>query len=79
MRKEDKKETKGRTGISSSKSSVLLRAVRPEYKLVKDRKPHCPICKEMLSGNNSMLLPYKCSCGTWKQNTADLTFNIEST
>ncbi len=63
---------------ADAKNNSNLIAVRPEYRLVKERKPHCPICKKMLSGNNSMILPYKCLCGIWKQNIADLTFKIES-
>lgn len=28
--------------------------------------PHCNVCGERLSGNNSKLLPYWCSCGVWE-------------
>ena len=38
----------------------------PDYKRVKILMPHCPKCKEQLSGNNSIITPWKCSCGTWK-------------
>jgi len=38
----------------------------PTYKKVKIRKPHCPVCKEMLTGNNSFIRPYKCKCGVWE-------------
>ena len=37
-----------------------------EYKRIKVLMPHCSVCKEQLSGNNSIAMPYKCSCGTWK-------------
>lgn len=50
--------------------------IRPEYKLVKELKPFCPICKERLSGENSIILPYKCSCGIWKQDYETLAFTI---
>ena len=53
--------------------------VRPEYKSVKELRPHCPKCGDRLRGNNSIAMPYRCRCGTWKQNISDLTFNIEST
>lgn len=38
----------------------------PLYKRVKVMMPHCPICRDELSGNNSIDRPWKCSCGTWK-------------
>ena len=28
--------------------------------------PHCPVCKSMLGGNGSVILPYYCECGEWK-------------
>ena len=40
--------------------------MNPEYKKVKVIKEHCPTCKEQLMGNNSMVLPWQCSCGIWK-------------
>lgn len=39
--------------------------VMPEYKRVNVFAPHCPVCKQQLSGNNSIMFPYKCECGTW--------------
>ena len=36
------------------------------YKKVNVIMPHCPICKSMLGGNGSFLLPYYCECGEWK-------------
>lgn len=39
--------------------------MQPVYKRVKELKPHCPDCKEKLSGNNSIIQPYRCSCGEW--------------
>jgi len=39
--------------------------IKPEYRKVSELKPHCPNCKERLQGNNSIMLRYKCSCGTW--------------
>jgi len=39
--------------------------IRPEYKRIKKLCPHCPICKEELSGNNSIMNPWNCSCGVW--------------
>jgi len=38
----------------------------PKFKKVKMLMPHCPICKEILKGNNSMINPYSCSCGEWR-------------
>ncbi len=28
--------------------------------------PHCSECKERLSGNGSIVTPYKCRCGIWQ-------------
>lgn len=42
-----------------------------EYKKIKVSVPHCPVCKEELGGNGSLILPYKCSCGTWYSNWTD--------
>jgi len=38
------------------------------YKQVKVQMPHCPTCKEQLTGNGSIAYPYCCSCGIWKPN-----------
>ncbi len=54
-----------------------MNKLRPEYKIVKQREPHCPLCKERLSGNNSIVMPYKCSCGTWIQSLIDFNFSIK--
>ena len=35
------------------------------YKSTKLVMPHCPICKSMLGGNGSVILPYYCECGEW--------------
>ena len=51
-------------------------SIRPEYKMVKESQPHCPKCKERLAGNNSIISPYRCSCGTWHQNLSDATFKV---
>lgn len=40
--------------------------MRPKYKKVKVSLPHCPKCGERLLGNNSIVSPYHCSCGVWK-------------
>ncbi len=50
--------------------------MQPTYKKVKVTKPHCPTCKEMLTGNNSMVLPYQCKCGVWKWDFSKLEFNV---
>ena len=36
------------------------------YKKTAVIMPHCPECKNVLSGNGSILLPYYCLCGEWK-------------
>lgn len=36
------------------------------YKRVGMAMPHCSVCKEQLSGNNSKIMPYRCSCGEWE-------------
>lgn len=38
------------------------------YKRVKAVLPCCPVCKERLLGNNSIVSPYFCKCGVWKHN-----------
>jgi hypothetical protein len=50
--------------------------MQPIYKKVKVFKPHCPKCKEQLTGNNSDVLPYKCKCGTWQKDWWSSDFNI---
>jgi len=44
----------------------IKKTMIPIYKIVKISKPHCSICKEMLLGNGSIVLPYWCRCGEWK-------------
>jgi hypothetical protein len=34
-------------------------------------KPFCPKCEEELKGENSYVLPYRCSCGRWEWNGRD--------
>ena len=51
--------------------------MKPDYKRVKVLRPHCPKCKEILSGNNSMALPYECSCGVWEIETCLDMFDID--
>ncbi len=43
--------------------------MKPKYKIAKVVMPHCPKCKQMLSGNNSYISPYKCECGVWHQDS----------
>jgi hypothetical protein len=40
--------------------------MKVEYKRVKVLMPFCSVCKEQLSGDNSIILPYKCFCGEWQ-------------
>ena len=40
--------------------------MRPVYKKIKVVKEHCPKCGEELSGNNSFVSPWECSCGVWE-------------
>lgn len=47
----------------------------PKYKRVKLHMPHCPKCGEQLQGNNSMVSPWRCSCGVWKCNGYDDPFS----
>ncbi len=47
------------------------------YKRVKALMPHCKDCGEELFGNNSVALPYRCSCGTWEQNWSTGEFYIK--
>ena len=50
--------------------------LKPIYKSVKIMMPHCPNCKEQLRGNNSIAMPWNCSCGEWHNSPEDL-FNYE--
>jgi len=45
-----------------------LKPRRVVYKRVKMPMPFCPVCDLMLSGNNSIISPYRCSCGEWQSN-----------
>ena len=40
--------------------------MKPIYKRIKVSQPFCSICKDRITGNGSMVLPYKCSCGKWR-------------
>jgi tRNA(Ile2) C34 agmatinyltransferase TiaS len=53
--------------------------IKPVYKMVKEKQPHCPQCGDRLSGDNSIALPYRCSCGIWKPDysTQLFIFKIE--
>lgn len=44
----------------------ILDTRQPVWKRIKMLEPHCPICKQHLTGNNSMMHPYKCECGEWQ-------------
>jgi len=48
----------------------------PKYKNVKVLKPHCPVCKSQLYGNNSYVDPWKCLCGFWKFNQSTRNYEI---
>ena len=39
--------------------------------------PHCGDCGERLMGNNSMMNPYNCSCGTWERDTIKSMFDYK--
>lgn len=47
------------------------------YKRVKISMPHCNVCGEQLSGNNSQADPYICSCGVWEQTWGTLEFKLK--
>lgn len=36
------------------------------YKKIKKEIAHCNVCDDELMGNNSVAMPYECSCGTWE-------------
>lgn len=55
------KTTKGEISIEDK-----LKPRQPVYKRVKMTMPHCPVCGLILSGNNSIALPWCCSCGEWE-------------
>ena len=38
--------------------------------------PHCSVCKEQLSGDNSIISPYRCKCGTWQIRWGDREYTL---
>lgn len=48
----------------------------PTLKRIKVLKEHCPICKEQLTGNNSTIDPWKCSCGMWRYNIVSFQYDV---
>ncbi len=50
----------------------------PVYKMIKLREPHCTECGEHLIGNNSMISPYRCSCGVWEYDMKNIDFKLKS-
>jgi hypothetical protein len=48
----------------------------PKHKRVKTFVPYCPKCKELLSGNNSVVSPYICKCGRWQWRSLDDGYDI---
>jgi hypothetical protein len=51
--------------------------LKPIYKKVKVLVPHCPVCGEQLSGNNSIMMPFTCKCGKWEQDWFTQGFEIK--
>ena len=54
----------------------ILKPRQPKWKMSKMMMPHCPICKERLTGNDYHINPYKCSCGEWKSDLLNLNYYI---
>jgi len=52
--------------MTNQKIEKTLKPRQLVYKRVKVAMPHCPICKKQLSGDNSLILPYRCDCGEWE-------------
>lgn len=52
--------------LTTIKQIVTRDHLQPTYKRVMTMLPHCPICGEKLMGDNSIIHPWKCSCGVWK-------------
>ena len=48
-----------------------------KHKRVPRTVPHCGDCEEALRGNGSVLLPYECSCGTWRYDVVEKEFVLE--
>jgi tRNA(Ile2) C34 agmatinyltransferase TiaS len=57
-------------GIKKNKMKLI-------YKKVKVVLPHCPVCKEQLRGNGSMVLPYRCACGILRYNHTTEEYEVE--
>ena len=61
-----------------TKIEKILKPRSVAYKRVKVLMPHCPVCLEMLRGNNSGIGPYECSCGVWESDWNDpLVYKIK--
>jgi hypothetical protein len=39
---------------------------RVQWRRIRTLAPHCPECGQQLLGNNSLVNPYRCSCGIWQ-------------
>jgi hypothetical protein len=46
--------------------SALTASTKSIYKKVKCIKEFCPKCGGQLSGNNSYVSTWRCSCGVWR-------------
>ena len=51
--------------------------MKPIYKKVKCLHPFCPQCGEAMRGNNSIVMPWRCSCGAWKYENEYREFVIQ--
>lgn len=49
------------------------------YKKIKVAMPHCGDCGEGLLGNNSIMSPYRCKCGTWEYDYSAEEFKLKAT
>jgi ribosomal protein L37AE/L43A len=55
-----------RPTTTTTKGVTMPELRHKTFKKVSIYKEHCPVCKETLRGNGSVVLPWECSCGVWK-------------
>ncbi len=50
--------------------------MRVQYKKISIPVSHCGDCGERLLGNNSIVQPYRCSCGVWQSKSFEEPFEF---
>ena len=48
------------------------------FKRVHMSMAHCPRCNETMTGNGSMVMPYRCKCGEWQYDYSLSAYTIKT-